>query len=229
MTRALVSLSGGLDSTTVLASAIDQNRVESVEAVGFSYGSKHNPLENTAAKEIADWYGVPFSLIDISGVMTQFKSNLLESGDPIPEGHYEEESMRKTVVPGRNLIFISILMGLAQSKGHEEIWLGIHAGDHFIYEDCRPEFFHSANAAVIIGSASKVRLVAPFLHGDKTNIITEGRRLNVPYHLTRTCYTSEKIACSRCGSCQERLSAFAAVGIEDPLTYVSRELIQKKA
>jgi 7-cyano-7-deazaguanine synthase len=152
---------------------------------------------------------------------------LLVSGDAIPEGHYQEESMRQTVVPGRNLLFISVLAAIAQSKGMERVWLGIHAGDHFIYPDCRRVFFVGARSAVEESSAGAVSLYAPFLTGNKTNIIKYGTYVGVPYHLTRTCYSDQLIACGRCGSCQERLEAFSQCGIADPLKYQTRELLPK--
>ena len=225
--KALVSLSGGMDSTTVLAEAIDTYGAVEVGAVGFTYGSKHNFYENAAARKIAWNYGVPFELLDLSTVMKGFKSNLMKSGGDIPEGHYESESMSQTVVPGRNIIFISILSGLAWSNEYEEIWLGLHAGDHAIYEDCRPAFFHSMNAAVVNGTGERVSLRAPFLHGNKQTIIRRGLKLDVPYHLTRTCYKDQEVACGKCGSCQERLEAFDANVIDDPIEYVSRQILAK--
>lgn len=227
MKKALVSLSGGMDSTTVLAEAIFRYGHDNVEAVGFFYQSKHNEFENAAAQQIADYYKVPYQLIDLSGVMRGFKSNLMMDGGDIPEGHYEEESMSKTVVPGRNIIFASVLTGLAWSKEIDEVWMGMHSGDHAIYEDCRPTFFYSMNAAVVSGSGERVRLVAPFLYGNKTSIIKRGFNLGVPYLLTRTCYKSQPVACGKCGSCQERLEAFAANGINDPIPYESREILEK--
>lgn len=226
--KAIVALSGGMDSTTVLAEIIYQHGKDQVEAIGFTYGSKHNKIENQQAKLISDDMGVPFTLVDLTTVMTQFKSNLLKTGGPVPEGHYHESNMSETVVPGRNLIFISVLTGLAWSKGASEIWLGLHQGDHHIYADCRPVFFNAMNAAVISGSDERVKLVAPYLYGDKTSIIKRGLELGVKYEMTRTCYTEDEIADGKCGACQERLEAFAANGITDPLQYITRELIEKK-
>lgn len=227
--KAIVALSGGMDSCTVLAEAIYQHGKDQVEAVGFTYGSKHNSIENRQARLVAEDMGVPFILIDISTAMAQFESNLLKTGGPVPEGHYHESNMSETVVPGRNLIFISVLTGLAWSKGASEIWLGLHQGDHHIYADCRPVFFNAMNAAVIAGSDERVRLVAPYLYGDKSSIIKRGLELGVKYGMTRTCYNDGEIACGKCGACGERLEAFAANEIEDPLPYFSRVLPVKKA
>lgn len=227
---ALVSLSGGMDSATVLGAAVQAVGSQNVRTIGFFYGSKHNPYENEAAVQLARHYEVPFELIDLTAITKHFRSHLLANegslGD-VPEGHYEEETMRQTVVPGRNLLFISILAGIAQSHGLKEIWLGIHAGDHFIYPDCRPEFFNAANSAVSL--AYGVELIAPFLFGNKETILQEGYRLGVPYELTRTCYKAQAVACGKCGSCQERLDAFSKIRRSDPVEYETRELLPKSA
>lgn len=227
MSDAIVSLSGGMDSVSVLGHAMEhkkKGRLDNIHCVGFCYGSKHNPYENRAAIEVCEFYDVPFRLIDLTKVMEGFRSALMPGGT-VPEGFYEAENMRQTVVPGRNAIFISILAGLAQSMKCHSVFLGIHSGDHFIYPDCRPEFFYSMKAA--LKAAYGVSLEAPFLQGDKKSIIEFGRGIGVPYHLTRTCYKDQKVACGKCGSCQERLDAFAKVGIEDPIDYESRVLIPK--
>lgn len=218
-TSAVIALSGGMDSATVLAEAIDQLGRDKVIAVGFKYGSKHNRWENVAAENIADSMGIPFELIDLSGVMKGFTSNLLLTGGEIPEGHYEDANMSLTVVPGRNIIFASILSGYAWSKGKDSVWLGIHSGDHFIYEDCRPSFYRAMNDAVKSGTGNRVSLYAPFLDTDKVGIIRRGLELGVDYSLTRTCYKTSQISCGKCGSCQERRAAWAALGLSDPIPY----------
>jgi 7-cyano-7-deazaguanine synthase len=166
-------------------------------------------------------------LIDLYGIMLHFKSDLMLSGGEIPEGHYEAESMRRTVVPGRNSIFASILLGVAQSEGAEEIWLGIHAGDHFIYPDCRPEWVTPTRQVIRVASNDQIDLWTPFLQVDKSDILLKGFTLGVPYQLTRTCYKDQAIACGRCGSCQERLAAFRKIGREDPIEYEFRGELSK--
>lgn len=225
-TKAVVSLSGGMDSVTALAEALATER-EVVLAVSFTYGSKHNVYENDAAKLVAEHYDVPWCLVDLTKVMEGFPSALMKSGGEIPEGHYQQANMDQTVVPGRNLIFASILTGHAWALEAKEVWLGIHSGDHVIYPDCRPSFFMAMDSAIAHGTDGRVHLVAPFLKGDKTSIIARGLELHVPYELTRTCYKNQRIACGKCGSCQERLEAFANNGIDDPLQYESRELLAK--
>jgi len=215
--KAIVSLSGGIDSATVLADLL--SRGYEVETVGFTYGSKHNTYENDMAVALAEHYGVPFTLINLEQVMSDFKSALLLSGGPIPEGHYEDESMSQTVVPGRNMIFISILAGLAESREADLVAVGIHSGDHAIYPDCRPRFFSFMKEAVEAATDNKVSLTAPFLDKDKAAVIRWGIQLGVPYHLTRTCYKCQPVACGKCGSCVERLESFAANNYTDPLEY----------
>jgi len=215
--KALISLSGGMDSATVLAQALARDR--ECYAVGFTYGSKHNKYENEMARQLADYYNIKFNLIDLSHFMQNFKSNLMLTGDEIPEGQYEYESMKLTVVPARNIIFSSILAGIAESINCQEVWLGIHSGDHAIYPDCRPTFFQAMKDAIQYGTDGKVTLVAPFLELDKNAILGIGFNLEVPYKLTRTCYKDQPTACGKCGSCQERLEAFRYHKVVDPIIY----------
>ena len=223
--KILLALSGGMDSTTLLGLA--KARAYQVVCVAFYYGSKHGRYEIEAASAIAQHYDTPLRLIDLSHIMSNLDSSLTRKGRDVPEGHSESEQMRQTVVPGRNSIFTSILTAIAESEKIEEVWLGIHSGDHFIYPDCRPQWFYSMREVVQLSSERKVTLSAPFLYMNKTSIIKQGLEIEVPYHLTRTCYKDQSIACGKCGSCQERLEAFQANRINDPLSYESRELISK--
>lgn len=225
--KCMISLSGGLDSATLLAEAVDRYGADEVVTVGFNYQSKHNKYENVCAENVADYFGVPFGLMRLDQVMAGFKSDLLLSGGAIPEGHYEDASMSRTVVPGRNIIFASILAGLAWSRGSSEIWMGIHQGDHAIYEDCRPQFFNAMNAAIRAGTGDRVSLVAPFIGSDKVGILRRGLELKVPYELTRTCYSNSSVSCGRCGACVERCSSFHKCGLEDPVEYQDREFYKQ--
>jgi 7-cyano-7-deazaguanine synthase len=217
MSKIVMSLSGGMDSTTLLALLLSQGN--EVHGVSFSYGSKHNPYENEAARAVAKHYNIPLTEIDLSSVMSSFKSNLLKSGGEIPEGHYTDKSMSKTVVPGRNIIFLSILSGLAWSINADSIAIGIHSGDHAIYPDCRPVFYDAMNEAISWGTDGAVHVIAPILCWDKTKILTWGLSNDVPYHLTRTCYKDQPLSCGKCGSCVERLEAFSNHGVTDPISY----------
>ena len=213
----VMALSGGMDSTTVLGYLLAEGL--SVDCIGFTYGAKHNKYENVAATNVADHYNVKFQIIDLSNVMALFESNLLKTGGDIPEGHYADETMSQTVVPGRNIIFLSILAGRAWTVGAEQIAIGIHQGDHAIYPDCRKVFFDAMNLAIHLGTDEKVEIIAPFLDGNKTTIIKHGLSIGVPYGLTRTCYKDQQLPCGKCGACVERLEAFANNNIEDPVTY----------
>lgn len=224
--KAVLALSGGLDSSTLLAYCLDEHH--SVLAVGFDYGSKHSQYELGAAEMVADAYHVEFRRVSLTSFMSLFRSNLLIGQGDIPEGHYEAASMSQTVVPARNIIFASILAGLAWSENAQEVWLGIHAGDHAIYPDCRPQFFGSMSNAIHHGTDQKIKLQAPFLRETKDKIVALGLKLHVPYYITRTCYKQQQIACGKCGSCQERLAAFKANNDEDPLEYESREILPKQ-
>lgn len=215
--KAIVALSGGMDSATVLAWLLEKGY--EVHAVLFSYGSKHNSYELAGARKIADSYDVPYNFFDLGNVFSEFNSNLLKAGGKIPEGHYTDESMKSTVVPGRNIIFTSILAGLAESIGASHIALGIHQGDHAIYPDCRIEFYHAMRHAVYIGTGDTVSFIAPFIDTDKEDILKWGVEHHVPYHLTRTCYKDQQLSCGKCGSCVERLEAFNKIGKEDPVKY----------
>jgi 7-cyano-7-deazaguanine synthase len=243
--NAFVSLSGGMDSAVVLANTIEKSGYEpdKIMAVGFTYGSKHNQWENAMAAQLCDHYGVKFELIDLRGVMNHFKSNLLQSGGPVPEGHYEAESMRQTVVPGRNTIMVSIIAGLAESHGEPAppmrrggillpnkyipIFIGVHAGDHHIYPDCRPNWVSAIQETIKHSTEDKILVVAPFLYVTKHFILETGLKFGVPFEMTRTCYNDQPVACGKCGSCQERLEAFHKADKTDPLEYESQELLPK--
>lgn len=216
-TKAIISFSGGMDSATLLAQALRQE-IECY-AVGFSYRSKHNEFEIEKAILLTNYYKVPFRVINLKDVMKGFKSNLMLGGGKIPEGHYESESMKATVIPARNIIFASILSGLAWSMEVKQVWLGIHAGDRDIYPDCTEEFYCAMAKMIRIGTNERVLLKAPFLFLNKIGILKRGMELKVPYELTRTCYKQQELSCGKCGSCQERLEAFQKLGIKDPIEY----------
>jgi 7-cyano-7-deazaguanine synthase len=225
----LVSLSGGLDSCVMMATLCSVNPEKGVvKTVSFYYGSKHGDYEEAAAINIAKHYGVPHRVIEMGAVLGKVKSALLKTDRRvIPEGHYEEESMRDTVVPGRNLIFIASLASIAESENLHAVYVGVHQGDHNIYPDCRPSFIAAANMAVWYSTENRVTLHAPFLTIDKAAIVKVGLENGAPFHLTRTCYKDQPVACGKCGSCQERLQAFHLNGAQDPIEYESRILLPK--
>lgn len=217
MNKALVSFSGGMDSATVLAYMVAAGW--DVTAVSFTYGSKHNEHESKAAEAFCRHYNVPRIFIDMAAPFSMFKSDLLKTGGNIPEGHYTDSTMSATVVPGRNIIFFSMLAGLAWSLEARAVACGIHQGDHAIYEDCRPQFYEAMQLAIHHGTGERVELLAPFLKGDKYDILAWGFKNAVPYHLTRTCYKDQPKSCGKCGACQERLEAFTKHNQRDPIPY----------
>lgn len=216
--KVLVVLSGGMDSTTALAKVRDEGH-EIVGAVNFQYGSKHNSNELQAVAKIALHYGIDLRIIALDFINALFKSDLLKSGGPIPDGHYADESMKRTVVPFRNGIMLSIAAGYAESIGAEAIVLGNHFGDHAIYPDCRESFSKPMREAIKEGTYARIELYTPFQDVDKTEIARIGDRLHVPFEITWTCYKGGEKHCGKCGSCTERREAFQLAGVKDPTIY----------
>lgn len=228
MNKIVLALSGGMDSATLCSYYIDKGY--SIFPVSFEYGSKHNKYERQAALSLCSYWGLDLKLISLNFISDLFESNLLLKGGDIPEGHYESKNMSKTVVPGRNVIFASIMMGYAWSIEADTIALGVHAGDHTIYEDCRAGFISAMNAAVISGSGDRVHLEAPFLYLDKTKILKIGYSSDYnipPYGITRTCYKDQELSCGKCGACVERLTAFYQLNLEDPIDYEDQDSFKK--
>ena len=226
MKKAVLALSGGMDSTTVLEWLL--NHKYKVRCVIFSYGAKHNKWENAAAWEVYKHYknrgkSISATQMYLEGVFASSSSNLMSTGGEIPEGHYTDESMKSTVVPGRNIIFLSILASIAGNIGAEVIAIGIHQGDHAIYADCRTEFYKAMDTAIYLGMDKKVSILAPFCDTDKTGILEYGLMNDVHYGITRTCYKQQEIACGKCGSCVERIEAWKSQGLVDPIPYETGE------
>lgn len=222
--KTMLALSGGIDSTTVLAWLI--NHGYAVHCCLFHYGSTHNRFELAAAKNVYQYYSENFSdkmlgitEIDLTAIFSHCKSNLLQGQGEIPEGHYNDANMSKTVVPARNMVFLSVMASLAESYEIPTIAIGIHQGDHHIYPDCRPEFFFAMQKAIFKGTDDKVSVIAPFLLMNKAQIVAYGLAQKAPYYLTRTCYKNQEKACGKCGSCTERLEAFEKNGVSDPIEY----------
>ncbi len=191
-----------------------------VSALTFDYGSKHNERELHAANEIARRLHVPHSVIRLPFVNELFKSDLLKSGGEIPEGHYEDLSMRSTVVPFRNGIILSIAAGYAESIGAKAVLYAAHAGDHAIYPDCRPEFLKAMAHAASSGTYLGVEIKDPFIQKSKKEIVLAGKELGVPFEITYSCYKGGELHCGKCGTCVERKEAFELAGIPDPTKYI---------
>lgn len=217
--KAMVVLSGGMDSATALAKAVSEFGAENVETVTFNYGSKHNAKENRCAQILADHYKVNNTLLELPFVNQLFKSDLLQSGGEIPEGHYADPSMKRTVVPFRNGIMLAIAAGLAESRGCSDLVLGNHAGDHAIYPDCRKEFTDPMAKAIKAGTYASINVQRPFEQMSKTDIARLGGSLGVPYAMTWSCYKGGDKHCGKCGTCYERIEAFRDSGVTDPTIY----------
>ena len=215
-----LSLSGGLDSTVLCASLLAESGRENVRPVFLRYGSKHNRWEREAAERVCAHYGLHLLAPDISPIFAQLGSALLgHDSRRIPEAGYDKQSMEQTAVPGRNLIFASILAAMAESAGGGTIALATHGGDHHLYPDCRPGFNESLARTVQESSGGRVALSTPFAALGKSDIVALGLKLRVPFALTRSCYQDSPLSCGRCGTCRERLRAFADNGLEDAIAY----------
>jgi 7-cyano-7-deazaguanine synthase len=222
--KALIILSGGMDSTTLLYDLIKQYGNKNILAISFNYGSKHSKWELSAAMNTCHNLKIKHKIIDIQPVFLLFKSALLNHKDSkkIPEGHYEDENMKKTVVPFRNGILLSLAIGIAESNNINKVYYGAHGGDHAIYPDCRQDFLEAVNKAGNLGTYLNVEILAPYMKMNKISILKKGIKLKVNYKNTHTCYSPNKAgqSCGRCGSCQERLEAFEKNNIKDPLNYI---------
>ena len=214
----LVLLSGGMDSVTALYDS--HLRHDVVITVSFDYGSKHNGREIPFAAYHAEHLGVPHVKIDLRFMADHFRSDLLTSGGDIPKGHYEEESMKATVVPFRNGVMLSIAAGLAESNRAGAIVIAAHAGDHAIYPDCRARFMAAMADAIALGTYRQVEILKPFISMTKAEIAKRGYELGIDYSKTWSCYVGGEVHCGQCGTCHERREAFDLSGIRDPTPYL---------
>lgn len=218
--KTLVVLSGGMDSTTLLYKLIAESVIyEVTHCVNFNYGSKHNAKEREKARITCQKLGLKLIEIDMDFINQHFKSDLLQSGGEVPEGHYADENMKKTVVPFRNGIMLSIAAGLAESLGMDAVALGNHSGDHAIYFDCRPEFTNAMKEAICKGTLNQIKLVTPFVGIDKAEIVKIGLNIGVLFQDTYSCYVGGEKACGLCGTCMERILSFYANKLIDPIEY----------
>lgn len=236
MTSVVPILSGGLDSTTLVyyLRHLDYD-IKSV--VLFNYGQRHKKELDFAAKT-ADRLGIPYHLTDLYRAgLTQsirYSGSSLVTDEEVPEGHYAQENMKSTVVPNRNMIMIAIAGAIAVAQDADVVAFGAHAGDHFIYPDCRPEFVERMDGALYEGNKGfgshgyGVGLIAPFLHMTKTEIALLALQLEVPLEKTWSCYKGGDKHCGRCGTCVERLEAITEARrflsnsgkeVEDPTEY----------
>jgi 7-cyano-7-deazaguanine synthase len=215
--KVVVLCSGGMDSVTALYWARREHDV--VAVASFDYGSKHNHRELPFAAEHAAKWKLRHEVIPLEFANQLFASDLLKSGGEIPEGHYAAENMKRTVVPFRNGIMLSIACGLAESMGAEGLVIAAHTGDHTIYPDCREDFMRAMGEAMRLGTDAGVQLLRPFIALTKGQIATEGARLGVDFARTWSCYKGGAVHCGKCGTCVERREAFLEAGMVDPTMY----------
>ena len=224
--KVLVLLSGGLDSTTALAMAVDKYGKDNVVALSISYGQKHIK-EIEASNNIAKYYGVEHLYLDLAKIFENSNCSLLKKNNmEIPEGDYKSQIEKtgpviSTYVPVRNGLFLSSAASIAISKDCEIIYYGAHSDDAALnaYPDCSKEFNDSINNAIYVGSGKKCRVEGPFINLHKKDIVKIGLDLKVPYNLTWSCYNGNKKACGKCATCLDRKKAFIDNGTVDPIEY----------
>ena len=211
----LMVLSGGMDSVTMLHDYADRIAL----AVNFVYGSNHNMRELECARNHCHQLGIELLVIPLEFMGQYFHSSLLEGADTIPEGDYEDENMRSTVVPFRNGIMLAVAAGLAESRGLQAVMLANHSGDHAIYPDCRPEFAKAMGLAIAAGTYEHIELCTPYTMLTKAQIAIRGAELGIDYSTTYSCYKGQEHHCGVCGTCRERRQALAEAGIADTTVY----------
>ncbi len=221
MKKAVAIVSGGLDSVT-LAYVLREQGFD-LHLLSFDYGQKHKK-ELEFAKLCAQDLGAKHSIVDLTSITKLISNSSLTSDEiEVPHGHYAAPNMALTVVPNRNAIMLTIAFGAAVNEEAQAVAIGVHGGDHFIYPDCRPDFIESFAAmqkhAVEGFGDSNLELLAPFINIDKTGIVLEGARLNVPFEKTWSCYEGTKVHCGKCGTCVERKESFELAGLSDPTVY----------
>lgn len=225
--KVVTLLSGGMDSTTLAYELADAGH--EVHALAVDYGQRHRARELNASLETARRLGFMWNLVDLR-TLTEFLSGSALT-DPenveVPEGHYTAETMKATVVPNRNAIMLNIAVGVAVARGAELVATAVHAGDHAVYPDCRPEFIDAMNELIPVAtegfSHPGLHVHAPFVNITKEDIAKLGERLGVPWELTWSCYVGGELHCGKCGTCVERAEALHLAGIEDPTEYVDAD------
>lgn len=202
--KTILIYSGGMDSTTLLYKLLRDG--DRVQCISFNYGQRHGK-ELFAARKICKKLNVPHKIIDIRALKNLMSGSALTSKIPVPEGHYKDSTMKLTVVPNRNMIFIALAIAAAVSQKFDRVAIAVHAGDRAIYPDCRPVFIKRMDAVSKIANYESIDVYAPFLNMTKRRIARIGRRLGVPYEDTWTCYKGLSRPCGKCGACMEREEA----------------------
>lgn len=223
MSRIVTTLSGGLDSVTLAHVLVEEGH--QLVALSFDYGQRHVKEIQSAAR-CASNLGVEHHVVDLRSVGALLSgSALTDARVEVPEGHYTDESMSATVVPNRNAIMLSVAVGVAVARSAEAVATAVHAGDHTVYPDCRPDFIaaieHEARVANEGFISDDFAVLAPFLHLHKSEIVRRGTDAGVPFEHTWSCYLGHEAHCGRCGTCVERREAFALAEVPDPTRYAA--------
>lgn len=231
--KAVVLSSGGVDSTTCLGMAVNDLGYENVSTLSIYYGQKHDK-ELECARKVAEYYKVNHYEMDLSEIMKFSNCSLLKHSDEdIKHESYAEQLKEtkgnpvSTYVPFRNGLFLSTVAAFALSIYPDDevtIYCGIHADDAAgnAYPDCSEKFYEAISKAIYLGSGNKVRVACPLVLLNKAGVVRKGLELKVPYELTWSCYEGHDKACGTCGTCIDRLKAFRANGVEDPIEYERR-------
>ena len=215
MKDSVIVVSGGMDSITLLYEKKDEIAL----GISFDYGSNHNHNELPLAALHCQRLGIAHVVIPLGFMHQYFKSSLLESGANVPDGSYDEDNMKSTVVPFRNGVMLAVAAGIAESNGLTKVLIANHGGDHTIYPDYRPEFIAAMDAAVKAGTFANVHVVAPYTNISKADIARRGSSLGIDYAETWSCYKGGDVHCGTCGTCVERKEALREAGIEDNTKY----------
>lgn len=222
--KVLVLCSGGVDSTTLLAQAVQRYGAQNVAALSISYGQRHS-REVEAARAVAAYYGVEQRFLDLAAIFADSRCSLLAHSDQeVPSGSYAQQQDAaeggpvSTYVPFRNGLFLSVAASMALSLGCSAVYYGAHRDDWAgaAYPDCSPAFVEAMGRAIAEGTGGELRLEAPFANASKADIVAAGLALDVPYGLTWSCYEGGEAPCGVCATCLDRAAAFAANGVADP-------------
>ena len=218
LSHAVVVLSGGMDSTVLAYQSV--GLFEQVDLVSVDYGQRHR-IELAYAAATAQRLGCQHDVVQLPISSYLDGSALTDGTVDVPHGHYAADTMTSTVVPNRNAMLISVVYGIAVARSANAVLVGVHAGDHHVYPDCRPAFIEALDRALRIGNegVGNVTLEAPFVRRSKTDICRLGGRLGVAWEETWSCYEGGDVHCGRCGTCVERREAFRDAGVADPATY----------
>lgn len=215
--KVVLVYSGGLDSTVLLYHLIDLGY--EVKCLSFDYDQRHQK-EINYAYDMCKNLNIPYRCVNLTEI-TDLINNSSQTGNiQVPHGYYEQENMKLTVVPNRNMIMLSIAIGHAINIGYDKVAYGAHTAGHYIYPDCQPEFINAMREASSRCDEKYIRIFTPFDDFDKGAIVKLGIKLKVPFEFTWTCYEGKDTACGKCGSCRERLEAFKKNNLTDPLVYV---------